>query len=298
MSQYIYGGPARYVGRFGPITTGTILDLTDEEAASVASNTWWAPLPERPITNLPKSTAYTLGSTDAGKLLTSLHSSAVVHTLPASPAVGYNVLVECAPTATGNLYLDPNGNRFSGVNDSKRVASVTVTNAGTGYTSKPTIGFTGGSGSGASASVAMKALTVGITDGGTGYEADDVLTLVGGAGTAATVTVSAVDENGAITEVEITTAGAYTTLPTGACTVTGGAGADATITIATYGVDSITVSAKGYGYDSAPTVTFTGGGGASAAATAVLEDCPGRVTVTAADGIVGYYWNGANWIGF
>lgn len=72
---------------------------------------------------------------------------------------------------------------------------VTITNAGTGYTSAPTVSASGGSGSGATftATVAGGLVTgIQITNGGSGYAAGDAVTLgfSGGGGSAAAATVT------------------------------------------------------------------------------------------------------------
>ena len=152
------------------------------------------------------------------------------------------------------------------------VASVAVGTAGTGYTSPPVVSFTGGSGGGVPPVATSTLKVVGtptVTAGGTGYSTTQVLTVVGGTGTAATLTVSTVS-SGVITAVTITTAGAYTVLPTNPVAVTGGAGTGATFTLG-YGVGSVVVASAGSGYLTTPTVAFTGGAGSSAAATATLD---------------------------
>ncbi len=63
------------------------------------------------------------------------------------------------------------------------VASVTVTSGGAGYTSEPTVAFSGGGGTGATASAtvtggAVTAITV--TNPGSGYTSDPTVTLTGG----------------------------------------------------------------------------------------------------------------------
>jgi hypothetical protein len=74
------------------------------------------------------------------------------------------------------------------------VASVTVTNAGSGYTAAPTVAFSGGGGTGVTASASISSGTVSaltITANGTGYTAAPTITFSGGtAGTDATATAS------------------------------------------------------------------------------------------------------------
>ncbi len=149
------------------------------------------------------------------------------------------------------------------------VASVTVTDAGTGYATNPTISFTGGGGSGATATATLKALSATVAAGGTGYATTQVLSLVGGTSTTtATFTVATVSTT-AVATVTVAAAGAYTVLPSNAVatTVAPAGGTGATLTV-TWGVGTVTVSAGGSGYTSAPTVVFSSG---AAAGTAVLQ---------------------------
>ena len=149
--------------------------------------------------------------------------------------------------------------------DDLGVASIGVTDGGTGLTAIPTLNITG-TGTGATAvvsSVKMTAAT--IASGGSGYVVGDVVTISGGTGTKATYTVEAVDANGAVTAGSITTAGAYTAVITGTTTVvTGGTGTDLTFTVSTirYGINAVNVTAQGNNFTSAPTVTPSSGTGA------------------------------------
>ncbi|HEX8174270.1 MAG TPA: hypothetical protein VF543_04015 [Pyrinomonadaceae bacterium] len=69
-----------------------------------------------------------------------------------------------------------------------QVTSITVTNAGTGYTSAPTVEIIGGGGTGATATAQVQngAVSVTLTGGGTGYTSDPSVTISGGGGTGAT----------------------------------------------------------------------------------------------------------------
>ena len=179
-------------------------------------------------------------------------------------------LIIAAPSVFAQTHLAEKGFVLVGVTD---IASVTVGTAGTGYTSAPTVAFTGGGalGGGATGTSRLKAVgSITVTAGGTGYTVGDVLTLVGGTKTTtATFTVSTVS-TGVVTAVTITNAGVYTVpvTTTGAAT-TGGTGSGCTLTVG-WGVASVVVTNSGHGFTSAPTVAFSGGGGSSAAATATL----------------------------
>lgn len=152
------------------------------------------------------------------------------------------------------------------------VEGVTVTAAGTGYTSPPTVGFSGGGGSGAAATaflVATSVATVTVGAGGTGYTTAPSVTFTGGGGSGATGTATVV--SGAVTAVTVTAGGSgYTSRPTITFTGGGGTGATATAVMTASGVGSVVMSADGTGYTTAPTVAFTGGAGSGAAGTAVL----------------------------
>jgi hypothetical protein len=76
------------------------------------------------------------------------------------------------------------------------VDSVVVTNGGTGYTSAPTVAFTGGGGSGAAATAIVaggKVVRIDVTNPGTGYTSVPAVgfTLGGGSGAAATAVILA-----------------------------------------------------------------------------------------------------------
>jgi hypothetical protein len=119
------------------------------------------------------------------------------------------------------------------------VASVTVTQGGSGYTSAPSVTFSGGGGSGASgtATIAGGAVTgVAMTSTGSGYTS------------APTVTFAA--------------------SPAAASSFT----ADFGSALAAYPVTGVTITDGGSGYGgTAPTVTFSGGSGSGAAGTANLD---------------------------
>lgn len=73
------------------------------------------------------------------------------------------------------------------------VAALTVVNAGSGYTAAPTVSFTGGGGSGITATASISSGTVSaltITANGTGFTAAPTVTISGGGGADATATAS------------------------------------------------------------------------------------------------------------
>lgn len=83
--------------------------------------------------------------------------------------------------------------RHAGATASDAVGSIAVGSAGTGYTTPPTVTFTGGGGSGAAATASVSGgLVTGIivTAGGTGYTTPPTIGFTGGGGTGATATAA------------------------------------------------------------------------------------------------------------
>jgi plastocyanin len=120
------------------------------------------------------------------------------------------------------------------------VSTLSIQNQGSGYTIVPSVAFTGG--------------------GGTGATATADITLTGG-----NITSINVDQSGA----------GYTEAPTVDIAGDGtGATATAVISLTGGGIDSVTVTNGGSGYNplNLPAVTFTGGGGSGATAVAVITD--------------------------
>jgi len=171
-----------------------------------------------------------------------------------------------------------------------QVASVSVTAAGTGYTERPTVSFSGGGigASGATAQATAKIVTGStIHAGGSGYAPGDVVTIntSGAAGVTTSAkfniaTVNASASNTALT-LTINTAGAFTTLPTRVAnndvTATTGSGTGLRINLA-FGVLAVTMTANGTGFTSAPSVSFGGAGGSGSTATAALASEQSKVT--------------------
>lgn len=154
---------------------------------------------------------------------------------------------------------------------------VTITNAGSGYTSAPTVNFYGGSGSAAAGTSTVtngSVTSISLTNAGSGYFVTDNLVqiqITGGGSTSKHAKLTATLTGRAITGVTIVDGGAgYLTAPT--ITVTGGGGSGATITATlTAGVITATaIGAGGSNYTSVPALVVTGGGNTAATATVVL----------------------------
>jgi len=191
-------------------------------------------------------------------------------------------------TATATVSGPPN----------RRVTAINVTNGGSGYTSAPTISFTGGgggSGAIATATVSSSVTAINVTNGGSGYTSAPTINISGGGGSNATATATV--SGGHVTAVNVTNGGSgYTSAPTITFSTSNtGAGwnsnnyqlgttADGNTVICTTdfltniseynqtsGITGITVTNRGNGYTSSPTVTISGGGGSGATATANVQ---------------------------
>lgn len=166
------------------------------------------------------------------------------------------------------------------------VGGASITAAGTGYTSAPTVAFSGGGGTGAAATATYSGGVTAVTVGsaGSGYTTAPAVLFSGGGGTgaAAFATIS----GGGVSTVTVTDPGAgYTTAPT--VTFSGvGTGAAATATEVNT-VTAITITNPGSGYTSAPTIAISGGGGSGATAVAVLAP-NGVSSVTVVNGGTGF----------
>jgi hypothetical protein len=135
----------------------------------------------------------------------------------------------------------------SGLPQGDQVASVTIVSGGVGYTTPPTIVFTGGSGSNAAATCIVRngaIVSVTVTSFGSGYVSAPTCT-------------AATDR---ITSVVINTSGKnYNTGTVPTVTFTGGGAsvqATALATVSNQGVATIVLSTAGTGYTSVPNVTI------------------------------------------
>lgn len=163
----------------------------------------------------------------------------------------------------------------------RTVTGVTVTNAGSAYTSAPTV----------TATVRGALVSATITNGGSNYIATPTLSFSGSGGGAATAVV---DHNGKLTQIIVTTPGSYSAVPTITITAatnpdgTSGTGAAATAVIDGLSATAptftarvngsvaatVTVTAAGSGYTSIPGVYFSApniAGGIQATGHAVLS---------------------------
>lgn len=100
--------------------------------------------------------------------------------LGAESAVGYAPRILCVPGFTHTRVQDG-------------VTAITIGAGGTGYTSAPTVAFTSGGGSGATATATVSGgvvTKITVTNAGSGYTSAPTVELTGGGGTGATATAS------------------------------------------------------------------------------------------------------------
>jgi FtsP/CotA-like multicopper oxidase with cupredoxin domain len=175
------------------------------------------------------------------------------------------------------------------------VSSLTLTSGGAGFTSVPTVSFSGGGGSGAAATATLSPAAVGSVNlsnsGGFGYTSAPTVTLSGGGGTGAAATAAL--GNAGVRSATITNGGSgYLAAPTVTFSApsSGGVRATGTAVVQTSGqrrVTAINITNPGSGYLAAPTITFTAvNGGSGAAATSNLGQRVVSFTVT--NGGTGY----------
>ena len=114
------------------------------------------------------------------------------------------------------------------------VSSILITEAGTGYTSSPTVTFNGGGGSGANAVAGITTFATGtvsvlVTAGGTGYTNASNLTVTIAGGGGANAAAQGIVAGGIVTQVVMTNVGSgYTNASNITVTIAGGGGTNAT----------------------------------------------------------------------
>ena len=148
------------------------------------------------------------------------------------------------------------------------VTGITITNGGTGYTSPPTITFTGGGGSAAQATASISNTSIVsavMSASGSNFSSDPTATFLVGTGAVGVGLIGI-----GVQSVTITNGGSgYVSPPTVSFSGGGGTGAQGFATVVGGVVTGVTITNNGSGYSSAPSVGFGGGGGTGAAGTAV-----------------------------
>jgi hypothetical protein len=160
------------------------------------------------------------------------------------------------------------------------VSGLNLTNAGTGYSSAPTITLSAPQADGGvQATATAQIVGGGVTEitlsaagtGFTGVPSVNIVPATGDTGTGAAAT--AVLSGAAVTGTTVTGGSGYSTATVtfSAPQVAGGTTATGTAVLASRGVATIAITEGGDGYTVAPTITFTGGGGTGAVATATVS---------------------------
>lgn len=235
----------------------------------------------------------------------SLNADTILSNLQEADFSGY---AEVTNTALLPVYRDPAGgssfriptDQFNYYKPSS-VASVAIGAGGSGYTSAPTVTFSGGGGQGATGHSVLTADAVSsivVDTPGYGYTSAPTVTLTGGAGTGATATATTSDTGKGISGVNVTAGGTgYTTPPVVAFSGGGGSGAIGEAVITGGVVTSVNVLQAGTGYTSAPSVGFTGGGGSGAAATTTIDHITNSIFGWWVEDSAGTFILGANYDG-
>ena len=190
---------------------------------------------------------------------------------------------------------------ISGGATSNSVQAINVTNGGSGYTSEPTVTFTGGNGTNAEAVAVISSgsvIGVNVTNKGLSFTEAPVISFSGGGGSAAAATATIIaapeflggerivttDQAVAANVIDTTPTNihqialdnggsGYTAAPTVTVAApTSGTTATAVATITSGVVTGITITEDGSGYETVPAVTFSAppAGGVTASATASL----------------------------
>src|SRR5712671_955550 len=170
---------------------------------------------------------------------------------------------------TGRVQFDANGKVVAG--------SPTILTRGTGYTSAPTLNAYLGSDCSLTYTILPGKLvaSLSLTSAGDGYLTTPTVTISSGATVGAgTATLGAPTGNqGRVVAINLITGGSgYATAPTVSFSGGGGAGATGTTTlgVAVGGLTCCTITNPGKGYLTDPVVTLTGGGGTGATAKATI----------------------------
>jgi hypothetical protein len=232
--------------------------------------------------NCIKSNSITITKATGGSGYTSAPSIVVI---PAAGDLGVNASATTTITsgAVATVSMTNNGTGYNalptiktvGGGDPGIITGYSALNGGSGFLQAPTITATGGGGSGFSAIATIGNVPISstftITTAGTGYVVGDKLVFSGGGGSGAIASVSTIGANGTITAITLTNAGGgYLSAPSITVLSTAGSGAVITCSIVPASVTGITILSGGSGYTSAPSFVFTavnGGTGASATPT-------------------------------
>jgi hypothetical protein len=211
-------------------------------------------------------TGYSNPTTYKVSAITGSGSSVTGFTLTTTSDVA---IVTTAGTPTGLTYSNTSRQSVASVSLTGAVREINLITGGSGYTTAPSITFSGGGGSSAVASAKMNAVTgsvlyVTVTNPGDNYTSDPTVTF----GTAFPLSTAVlVGEQYFVAGRLYTITGAGTTSSSNP-THTSGSATNGTATVAYAGVPATgsVVRRFGAGYSTVPTVSFSGSGGSGAIA--------------------------------
>ena len=167
------------------------------------------------------------------------------------------------------------------------VNSFTVTNAGSGYTARPTVTVSAPpSGVTARGQANLNAIgTINITAAGAGYITAPIVTIADSPTGGTTATATAEITNGAVTAITVTNAGTgYNNIPAVTLTAPPAGGTQATATAVRDAIGTITILDSGSGYIAVPTVTLADPpSGTTATATANTDLLVGQFALIDSD---------------
>ena len=191
-----------------------------------------------------------------------------------------NTIITSVPTTGNGLGLYSINNYVS----NGSVTAINLLNAGTGYTTVPSVIIANPPSGGTTATVTWNSIGVvstTITSGGTGYTVGDIITGFGGTYTIACQLKVTTVSSGVITGVSIYTVGAYTVAPSGATSFSGGTGKGASITLTFSLNNDYSIPNGGSFYTANPALSFSGGSGTGASALANISPLGNSATLTA-----------------
>lgn len=169
-----------------------------------------------------------------------------------------------------------------------KLNTASLSYGGVGYASPPgvTLSSTTGSGGIITATTTLGVGAVVITNQGTGYASAPTVAFTGGTGTVA-ATATAVIAGGKVVKIIITNPGQYTVVPTG---VTFSSGVAAGTVVQTFTTNSLTIDKTGSGYQQNPILTFNGSCGISD----ITVDDPGELFTSASNPVLTFAGGGGN----
>jgi len=255
------GGGGSGASATAVLTTGTLTAITLVSGGSGYSSAPTITI-SPPVTETATGVVNVLTATSLSVTLTNPTTNGYYSSAPAVSFTGTGTgsTTGTAVLTSGRVTSVTIGGTSSSLIIPTSVGSITIGSGGTGYTSAPTVVFTGGGGSGASATAVLtggvvSSITLSPTYGtGLNYTSAPTISFTGGGGTGATATCTI---GGAIT-VSFAAPTATTSVATSALTAAP--------------ISSVSLTNQGWYYTTAPLVSVTGGAGSGAFITSTIKD--------------------------